>query len=293
MTTEYLDRAADLRAEPDVVERLRNDAATRVIVVRDGRLRVRDGSLVRVPADEVGEAVWALLGRDLDGTPLLVARVEALADSVDALPDEHWLNLMSAGGHLNDHETEVFVTSVAVSGWLGGFNFCSTCGGRAELIEAGWARKCKKCDRHFFPRTDPAVIVAIENPEGDKLLLGANAAWQGRFHSCFAGFVELGESLESTIHREIAEEAGVQLSRTHYVASQAWPFPRSIMLGFRAVATSEQAQADGTEIIDVRWLTRDEIGASLAGDGPVGLPGPASVARKLIEDWYARPLPAV
>ncbi len=285
-----LDRAADLRSEPDVVAHLRDDPATRTIVVRDGRLRVRNGKLIRVAPSEVGEATWALLGRDSDGMPLLVARVAPIDDSLDAVPDEHWLDLRSAGGHLDEHESDVFVTSVALAAWLGDFNFCSSCGGAAALTDAGWSRMCGSCGKTFFPRTDPAVIVAIENPTGDKLLLGANAAWRGRFYSCFAGFVELGESLESTMHREIAEEAGVQLSNLEYIGSQAWPFPRSIMLGFRAVAVSEEATPDGEEIIDLRWLTRDEVGSALAGNGPVGLPGPASIARRLIVDWYERPL---
>lgn len=284
-----LDRAADLRTTPNVIDRLRADPATRTVVVRNGRLRVRDGKVLRVTPSEVGDAGWALLGRDLDGTPLLVARVTPIEDSLDAVPDEHWLDLRSAGGHLDAHESDVFVTSVALAAWLGDFSFCSSCGGAATLADAGWSRTCGSCGKTFFPRTDPAVIVAIENPTGDKLLLGANAAWNGRFHSCFAGFVELGESLESTIHREIAEEAGVLLSSMTYIGSQPWPFPRSIMLGFRAVAASEDATADGEEIIDVRWLTRDEIGSALAGDGPVGLPGPASIARRLIEEWYEHP----
>jgi NAD+ diphosphatase len=131
------------------------------------------------------------------------------------------------------------------------------------------------------------VIVAVESADGERILLGANANWGGRMYSCFAGFVEAGESLESTVHREIAEESGVALGDLRYVSSQPWPFPRSLMVGFRATAVDERAaRADGEEIIDVRWFTRAEIASALAGDGPVGLPGPASIARALIVDWY-------
>jgi NAD+ diphosphatase len=143
------------------------------------------------------------------------------------------------------------------------------------------------CGREHFPRTDPAVIVAVESADGERLLLGANANWGGRMYSCFAGFTEAGESLEATVHREIEEESGVRLSALRYVSSQPWPFPRSLMVGFRAVVEDESAaRADGEEIIDVRWFTRAEIGSALAGDGPVGLPGPASIARALIVDWF-------
>ncbi|WP_258567159.1 NAD(+) diphosphatase [Microbacterium sp. Se5.02b] len=129
--------------------------------------------------------------------------------------------------------------------------------------------------------------MAVESRDGERLLLGANANWGGRMYSCFAGFTEAGESLESTVHREIEEESGVRLSSLRYISSQAWPFPRSLMVGFRAVVDDEDAAlADGEEIIDVRWFTRAEIASALEGRGPVGLPGPASIARALIVDWY-------
>ena len=284
-----IDRAAALRAEPDVVARLRAEADTRVVVVRDGRLRIQDEAVLRVPPDSVGPGEWALLGRDPDGTPVLLMSALPITDSIDAAPEEMWVGLRDVGGRLSPHEQELFVTAIALAAWLTDFRYCSGCGHALEISHAGWARRCPDCRREHFPRTDPAVIVAVESPAGDKLLLGANAAWQGRFHSCFAGFVEAGESLETTIHREIAEEAGVRLGALRYLDSQAWPYPRSLMIGFLATALDEQAVADGDEIIDVRWLTRAEIGQALAGEGPVGLPGEASIARWLIQTWYERP----
>lgn len=286
-----LDRAAELRTEPGVIERLRAEASTRVVVVREGRLRVASDvvppRVLRVAPGDVGEADWALLGRDTDGTPLLLASVPAEADSIDAAPDEVWLGLRDVGGALSSYESELFVSAIALAGWLVDARHCPTCGTALELAQAGWSRHCTPCDREHFPRTDPAVIVAVESPDGEKLLLGANANWRGRMYSCFAGFVEAGESLESAVHREIEEEAGVRLADVRYAGSQPWPFPRSLMIGFHATATDESAVPDGEEIIDVRWLTRVEIGTALAGDGPVGLPGEASIARRLIMDWYA------
>lgn len=281
------DRAAELRTTADIVDELRSDSATRTIVVRRGRLRVSGGEILRSPAGESDDAIWALLGRDPDGAALLLAAAPDFADSLDAAPDETWLGLRDVGGRLNAHETEIFVTAVALAAWLRDAAFCSFCGTRTELRHAGWARHCPQCGREHFPRTDPAVIVAVESADGQRLLLGANANWNGRMYSCFAGFVEAGESLENTVHRELAEEAGVVLSDIRYESSQPWPYPRSLMVGFRAVAVSDAGvRADGEEIIDVRWFTRDEIGSALAGDGPVGLPGPASIARRLITSWY-------
>lgn len=282
-----LDRAAELREEPDVIERLQEDPATRVIVVREGRVRVVDSALLRVPVSAVVEATWALLGRDLDGTVLLLAAAAPETDALDAAPDEIWLGLRDLGGRIDAQESELLVAAVALAGWLRDAPFCPTCGGGTELRQAGWSRRCLVCGREHFPRTDPAVIVAVESRDGERLLLGANANWGGRMYSCFAGFTEAGESLEATVHREIEEESGVRLSSLRYISSQAWPFPRSLMIGFRAVVDDEVAAvADGEEIIDVRWFSRAEIASALAGHGPVGLPGPASIARALIVDWY-------
>lgn len=287
-----LDRAAELRAESGVIDRLRGDATSQVIAVRDGRVRIAGGdldaaTLLRVAPEEIVEATWALLGRDGEGVPLLLAVLPPETGSIDTAPDETWLGLRDLGARLGADETELLIEALAVAGWLRDAPFCPTCGGGTELRQAGWSRRCLVCGREHFPRTDPAVIVAVESPDGDRLLLGANANWGGRMYSCFAGFTEAGESLESTVHRELEEESGVRLSSLRYVSSQPWPFPRSLMLGFRAVALDEdEVRPDGEEIIDVRWFTRDEIGSALAGDGPVGLPGPASIARALIVSWF-------
>lgn len=281
-----LDRAAYLRCESGIIDRLRADPTTRVILVRDRRVRVRDGRVLRVPVSAVGEARWVLLGRDAGGAPLLAASAPAQTDSIDAAPDETWLGLRDVAAHLDDLEAEIFVTAVAICAWLDEVRFCSACGQRLHTESAGWAQRCSGCGREHFPRTDPAVIVAVQSPDGERLLLGANANWHGTMYSCFAGFVEAGESIEATVHRELAEESGVRLRSMRYVGSQPWPYPRSLMIGFRAVAADERTRPDGDEIVDVRWLTRAEIGSALQGEGPVGLPGPASIARRLVVDWY-------
>ena len=286
------DRAAELRVEAGVIERLRADDSTRVIAVRDGRARIAGADLdeprlLRVAPSEIGEATWALLGRDAGGIVVLLAVLTPESDTVDTTPDETWLGLRDLGTRLGDEDSELLIEALALGGWLRDAPFCPRCGGGTELRQAGWSRHCLVCGREHFPRTDPAVIVAVESADGERLLLGANANWGGRMYSCFAGFTEAGESLEATVHRELAEEAGVRLASLHYVSSQPWPFPRSLMLGFRAVALDEtEVRPDGEEIIDVRWFTRDEIGTPPAGEGPAGRPGPASFARALITAWY-------
>ncbi|MBS1673195.1 MAG: NAD(+) diphosphatase [Actinobacteria bacterium] len=293
-----LDRAGEWRDDPEVLDRLRADPATGVLVVRERRVPMGDRLILVPAADPVLTRTreWALLGRRTDGSGLLLA-LQDIEDDTDADGSwaPHWNDLREALPRLVDDaaddsaalDAELVVTAVALAGWLRDASFCPVCGGVTAVRQAGWSRRCTVCGRDHFPRTDPAVIVAVQSADGERLLLGANAQWKGRVHSCFAGFVEAGESLEATVHRELFEEAGIRVRDVTYAGSQPWPFPRSLMVGFTATVVDEQvAHGDGEEIIDVRWLTRDEIGSSLAGDGPVGLPGGASIARRLIVDWH-------
>ncbi|MGO2745812.1 NAD(+) diphosphatase [Microbacterium sp.] len=285
--TAAFDRAGQLRDEPGIIQTLRASSDALVIVVREGRVRIENGGLLTVSPSEVADdAQWGLLGHRSDDRVLLLAAVGPERDAIDAAPAETWLGLRDTGGMLDAENTELLVTAVSLASWLRDARFCQKCGSETELRQGGWSRRCEACAHEIFPRTDPAVIVAVESPDGERLLLGANANWRGRMYSCFAGFVEAGESLETTVHREIEEEAGVHLDEVRYISSQPWPYPRSLMVGFRATASDEHsARPDGEEIIDVRWFTRDEIRSAMNGDGPVGLPGPASIARALIENW--------
>jgi NAD+ diphosphatase len=230
---------------------------------------------------------WAFLGRDGGGRAVVLAVVgDDISD--DLVPDAVWAPLRAAGGDLPDGEAELLTTAVALAGWLRDASFCPACGSPTHLRHAGWSRHCPTCGREHFPRTDPAVIVLVTSVESDdRILLGANAAWGGQRYSCFAGFAEAGESLEDAVVREVEEEAGVRLQDIAYRGSQAWPYPRSLMLGFRAAVVDDgDARPDGEEIVEVRWFSRDEVGAALRGEADVQLPGAASIARRLIDDWY-------
>src|SRR5690606_12154592 len=160
------------------------------------------------PAEVPEAAQWALIGADEAG-PILVGVVP---ERPEGLPEGvRWPGIRQVGGQLDPLSAEILVCAVALGAWIRDAPFCPRCGSPAELRSAGWARRCTGCGREHFPRTDPAVIVAIESEDGERLLLGANVLWKGEMFSCFAGFVEAGESLEQTVHREIEEEAGVRL----------------------------------------------------------------------------------
>ncbi|WP_349427131.1 NAD(+) diphosphatase [Microbacterium sp. LWS13-1.2] len=285
-----LDRAAEERLAPGLIDALKTDAATRVLVIAgdSAPLAAPDALLWRAPAEVPEDAEWAFLGRHHDGGALLAAVFPTQDDELFSAP-AGWAGLRSAGAALSAAEAGAFVEALSLGRWLLDAPFCPACGHRTVLGDAGWSRRCPNCGRQHFPRTDPAVIVAITSADDpDLLLLGSNALWGADRFSCFAGFVEAGESLEGAVRREVAEESGVQVGVVTYRGSQAWPYPRSLMVGFLAAALDDgAAEADGDEIAAVRWFTRDEIGRALAGEGDVVLPGPASIAHRLIADWHA------
>ncbi|MEQ6898918.1 NAD(+) diphosphatase [Microbacterium sp. KR10-403] len=288
------DRSAVERVRPGLVDELRRDPATRVLVVRGDTAQVTDGPLTElrmVGADEApDDAEWAFLGRAGDGGAVLLAR----AGSPDQ-PEPGWASLRAVAGDLGAADGDLLSTAVSLGRWLRDSAFCARCGQPCTLENAGWSRRCTGCGTEHFPRTDPAVIVAVtSDADPERLLLGSNALWGANRYSCFAGFVEAGESAEAAVERELFEEAGVRVRDVRYRRSQPWPYPRSLMLGFRARAVDDdEARADGEEIAALRWFTRAEIGEALVrGDWTTGgdgllLPGRASIAHGLIAEWYA------
>lgn len=285
-----LDRSAAERAEPGILDRLRADPGTRVLAVHADRARLdAAGRLAFVaPAAVRAHARWGFLGRDDAGRAVVVAVTAAEEDA--PVDGERWSALRRVGGALPAVEAGMLVEAVSLGRWLVDAPHCPGCGGLLQVRAAGWSRRCPECEREHFPRTDPAVIVAVISDDGDRLLLGRNALWAAaNMFSTFAGFVESGESLEGAIVREVEEEAGVRVARLQYRGSQAWPYPRSLMLGFHAHAAPEaEARPDGEEIVEVRWFDRDELRAALRGEADFALPGAASIAHRLIVDWVER-----
>lgn len=207
---------------------------------------------------------------------------------------EEWHDLRTIGALLDDTSAGLYTTAVGLANWHARARFCAKCGAPVERVHAGWATRCTGCGREEYPRTDPAVICLVHDDvgvNGAHVLLARQPVWPPRRYSVLAGFVESGESLEACVAREIAEEVGVEVSGIRYLGSQPWPFPRSIMVGFTAVAPvgAPLHPADG-EIAEAHWISRAELRAALDAGGDtenLKLPGPTSIARMMLAGWAA------
>lgn len=289
------DRQGARRGDAGLLERLWADDAVRVVRVHDGRTPVtRDGDggpdgqprLALVPPSHVPggapHGVRVLLGTDPDGTWYVAQEV---ADpSLDPGGGDDWADLRTLGAELDALEAGLLTQAVAVLRWHAVNPRCPRCGAPTSVEQAGWVRKCTADGSEHFPRTDPAVIMSVVDAD-DRLLLGHNDMWPAKRYSTLAGFVEPGESLESAVRREVLEEVGIEVGDVDYLGNQPWPFPASLMLGFRGTAVSTDVVTDDVEITDARWFSREELVAALR-DGDVLLPPPVSIARRIIEHWY-------
>ncbi len=155
--------------------------------------------------------------------------------------------------------------------------FCGRCGGLCEESKRGISRICSSCGKIQFPRISPAIIVLITD-EKDRILLAKNRNFKNHVYSLIAGFVEAGESLEETVIREVKEETHIDVDSIKYIISQPWPFPDSMMIGFRAAYAGGELKPDGEEIIDVQWFSRGTL---------PDIPGPGAISRFLIDQWHA------
>lgn len=310
-----LDRDTARRMEPGLLEQLAGEPGTRVLTVRGGQVLADFSAghpgLVTTPVAEVdgssGDAIWAYLGT-ADGRPYLAALQSADGPGEDGQGEargQRWpagdgpadlttdglraVNLRDIGALLGEVDAGLATEALALANWHRGHTHCPRCGAVTAVEAAGWVRRCPVDRSQHFPRTDPAVIMAITDPE-DRLLLARSAHWPANQYSVPAGFVEPGESLESAVRREVLEETRVRVGEVRYGASQPWPFPASLMCAFTGRTTDRTPVPDGEEVVDARFVDREQIARSWA-EGSIRPPRPTSVARALIEDWFGRPLP--
>ena len=223
---------------------------------------------------------------EADGAVFAAVRGERTL-SVGGRPVDRWAGLRELGADLDDLDAGLLAQAIGILEWHERHRFSPVSGAPTTIERAGWAQRDPTTGTEIFPRTDPAVIMLVHDG-GDRVVLGRQAVWPpGRF-SILAGFVEPGESAEAAVAREVAEEVGLQVTDIRYVASQPWPFPQSLMLGFvaRAVAAegSDDLVLDPDEIEEAHWFTREQL---RSGDGPRALPPPVSIARHILDRWVA------
>jgi NAD+ diphosphatase len=298
-----LDRAARRRTDDTwLAERLRDPATRFVPLWRDRNLIVSGdapGVAAMAAADlplsvdaDAAEAVF--LGIEIGGPAWFAVDLSEhpKTDVADLCDGASFVSLRRVGSLMDGAAGSLLAYTLGMSYWHRRHRFCGVCGGPTRNRHGGHLRVCAdaECGAEHFPRTDPAVIMLVtrSGADGDTCLLARQARWPKGMMSTLAGFVEPGESLEEAVAREVEEESGiaVRVEDVRYMASQPWPFPSSLMLGFRVDAPADAVlDYDADELDDARWYTRAEIRDA----GPTGLilPGADSIARRLIETWAA------
>jgi NAD(+) diphosphatase len=220
----------------------------------------------------------------------LALRVEASSQQLEENWQHCFAPLRAVAGMLEPYQGDLAAAAVALATWDKNTKFCERCGASLKLACAGWEKHCTACSHITYPRTDPAIIVAITD-DAERLLLIHGATWQPGRYSVVAGFVEAGESLEAAVVREALEETGIKISQASYCSSQPWPFPRSLMFAFTARAGGQQEpKADMQEVGHAFWVSREEF-TQLVLEGKVIVPGRASSGHALVRAWYGRELP--
>jgi NAD+ diphosphatase len=244
------------------------------VVVRGSEVQLLDEH----PDDVAPGAARLLLGL-LDGAPCWAVDLDGdgIADVVVPEASDALLPLMGLYGRVDDLRWTLAGRAVQLVEWDRTTRYCGRCATPTEPVDGERARRCPACGLLAFPRLAPAVITLIER-DGEALL-ARGRTFPVPMYSCIAGFVEPGETLEEAVHREVREEVGVQLAEVRYTASQPWPFPHSLMLGFEATWAGGEIVIDESEIVDAQWFRPDDL--------PMIPPG-MSIARTLIDRWVAR-----
>jgi NAD+ diphosphatase len=289
-----LDRATDRRVDPDWLARqLASDQAIGMAfwngqpLVEDGADGVRLSLLPGRLAGELAGGAERLLFLGMgDGAPIFAVDLEGQADptatalsGLGRFEDLRLLALMLPAG-----EAAMAATAKAVFEWRRRHKHCAVCGQPSRPADGGWKRVCETCEAEHFPRTDPVVIMLAHH--GERCMLGRQEFWPKGMFSALAGFLEPGEAIEEACARELLEEAGLHALSVRYHSSQPWPWPSTLMIGLLAEVEDEEGVPDQTELSEVRWFTRSEARALIAGEiEGVSVPPASAIAHQLIKAW--------
>jgi len=281
-----LDRTDENRPSAEELVRLRTDSQAAVLLLDSLEPAIgEDGHLLWLPpADLAPDTTLIFLGLE-DGQPRFAAAGKA--------PEGRGthMSFWQAINGLSRAEAAIFACAKSLVDWHERHGFCAVCGTATAMMRGGWARSCPNCQAEHFPRTDPVVIMLAEHGQGDerRVLLGRQPRFPKGHYSALAGFLEVGESIEEAVARELAEEAGVATTSVRYIASQPWPFPSSLMIACIAQVESDRLTIDTNELEDAFWATRDEVLAALAkAEGArFNVPPPYAIAHTLLSRWAA------
>jgi NAD+ diphosphatase len=295
-SSEYLDRVSHLRNDADWLARQLASETSRLLPVWQLHNFVTGTDQVSPAALDIGHVDDL---RSEHGEPVLlglVGETAYFALDVSHIEEPHTHAVLGASGVFEDlrkvgpyiahEEGNLLAYARGIAYWHERHRFCGVCGSPTRSEAAGHQRRCtnKACNASHFPRTDVACIMLIHDE--DRIIMGRAPRFQGRMQSVLAGFLEPGETLEDCVAREVYEEVGVRVADVAYQHSQPWPFPASLMVGFRARALDTEITIDEKELLSAEWMSRDELKA-ITPESPVQLPRPDSIARRLIEEWLA------
>ena len=282
----YVERRAEERENPHWLVAARADPATRYLISQGTAQLLRAGAEPRIALLDNGSPLLAAMQ---PGSEVLLGWFQGARCVLAELPEGRTVEL-PAGTQFTElrpltavlpaDEAGLLAYARALVIWRARHARCGVCGAPTVATRAGHCRVCSdpSCAQEYFPRIDPAIIVLVS--DGERALLGRQASWPARRYSTIAGFVEPGESLEDAVEREVAEETGVTVTQVRYHSSQPWPFPSSVMLGFRAHAAAGSPVRSGGELEDARWFTRAQLAA-----GEALAPPSQSISWRLIESW--------
>lgn len=300
LTAEILGRPGTLIL-PISGEKAVVDAAGRVALFTHSQIQTFLGAEIRerlmlylgrvykaegIPGDGISVASHIATIENGERVPVLALLLETSEEN--SVPHGNWLHLREMVHNLDPYDAGLLAKAVALSNWHRHAKFSPSTGLPTTIKKGGWVRVSETDGKELFPRTDPAVIVAVTD-ENDRILLASNTAWNHKVFSLIAGFVDPGESLEQAVIREVFEESGVRVSEPKYLGSQPWPFPSSLMLGFQALADgSSKIRPDGVEIRALRWFSRKDLRAAVSS-GEIIIPGASSISRAIIDSWHGEP----
>ena len=279
-----LDRVEPVRHDTSALAALVANPAALLLELKDYVPQAADGALAWRPFTSLPAEELLLLGL-IDGVPRF-AHIDPTARAATRTPE-----LMALLDSLAAGEAGTYATARSLLDWHARHRFCAFCGTKTAPHHAGWARLCPQCGTEHYPRTDPVVIMLAEHEsEGTKrVLVGRQPGFAPGRYSALAGYVEVGESIEEAVARELREEAGVVATAVRYVASQPWPFPSQLMIACIAQVADDMVTLDMTELEDAKWVDRAQVEASLRGDAdaPFGAPPRYAIANSLFRAWLA------